>query len=138
MNFEPLKDFLDYHLPMLGVPGSDTVIHKDGKEVLRYTSGADSIRLGTQLKSDALYHIYSYTKVATAVAAVQLMERGEIVSSDPVYAYFPEYKDVMVKVKDNMGNVIDYKKADEPILIRHLPMLWFPERQFLKILWQFL
>ena len=27
MDFQPLKDFLDGYLPMLGIPGSDTVIY---------------------------------------------------------------------------------------------------------------
>ena len=43
MNFQPLRDFLDFYLPMLGVPGSDTVIYKDHREVFRYQSGFDSI-----------------------------------------------------------------------------------------------
>ena len=33
MNFEPVKQFLDTCLPMLGIPGSDTVVYKDGKEI---------------------------------------------------------------------------------------------------------
>ena len=35
MNFEPLKAFLDYYLPILGIPGSDTIIYKDHVEVFR-------------------------------------------------------------------------------------------------------
>ena len=35
MNFEKLKDFLDYYLPMLGVPGSDTVIYQNHEEIFR-------------------------------------------------------------------------------------------------------
>ena len=120
MNFQPLKNFLDYYLPMLGIPGSDTVIYKDHEEIFRHTTGYDSIRLGTPLKSDRLYHIYSCTKISTCIAAVQLMERGEIVASDPVYAYFPEYKYLTVKVKDEMGRVIGIKPAERTMTIGHL------------------
>ena len=58
MNFQPLKDFLDYYLPMLGVPGSDTVIYKDHEQIFRYQSGYDSLRLRTPVRTDALYNIY--------------------------------------------------------------------------------
>lgn len=120
MNFQPLKNFLDYYLPMLGIPGSDTIIYKDHEEIFRHTTGFDNITLGTPLKSDRLYHIYSCTKVATCVAAVQLIERGEIVASDPVYAYFPEYKNLSVKVKDEMGRVVGVKPAENTMTIGHL------------------
>ena len=82
---------------MLGIPGSDTVIYKGRKEIFRYQSGYDSLRYGTPVRPDALYHMYSCTKVATCVAATQLIERGEILATDPVYAYFPEYADIKVK-----------------------------------------
>ncbi len=120
MNFQPLKDFLDFYLPMLGIPGSDTAIYKNHEEIFRHTTGYDNIRLRTPLRSDRLYHIYSCTKVATCVAAVQLIERGEIVVSDPVYAYFPEYKNLTVKVKDEMGRVIGIKPAETAMTIGHL------------------
>ena len=97
MKFQPLKDFMDGYLPMLGVPGTDIVIYKDHEEIFRYQSGYDSIRFGTPVNPNALYHMYSCTKVATCVAATQLIERGEILASDPVYAYFPEYADIKVK-----------------------------------------
>ena len=96
MNFQPLKDFMDNYLSMLGVPGSDIVIYKNHEELFRYQSGFDSLKEGTPVRPDALYHMYSCTKVATCVAATQLIERGEILASDPVYAYFPEYADINV------------------------------------------
>ena len=120
MNFEPLKAFLDYYLPILGIPGSDTVIYKDHVEVFRYTSGYDNLSRQTPMRRDLIYNIYSCTKVATCIAATQLIERGEIVISDPVYAYFPEFKNMTVKVKDQFGKVIGVKPAEETMQIRHL------------------
>ena len=97
MNFQPLKDFMDNYLSMLGVPGTDIVIYKDHEELFRYQSGYDSLKYGTPVNPNALYHMYSCTKVATCVAATQLIERGEILATDPVFAYFPEYADIKVK-----------------------------------------
>ena len=120
MNFEKLNDFLDYYLPMVGVIGSDTVIYKNHEPIYRYSSGYDNYLLKTPVKRDAFYNIYSCSKVLAGVLTMQLIERGEILANDPVYAYFPEYKDLKVKVKDENGNVIGYKKAENTMLIRHL------------------
>ena len=120
MNFQPLKDFLDYYLPMLGVPGSDTIIYKDHKEIFRYQSGFDSLRFRSPVRPDALYNIYSCTRVATVVAIMQLVERGEILVTDPLYAFMPEFREARVAVKDENGNIIDTKAANAPITIKHL------------------
>ena len=111
MNFSRLKSFLDYELPALGIPGSDTVIRVGGDEVFRHTTGFDSLRAGTQLTPDRLYNMYSCTKVATP---------GEITATDPIYAYFPEFENMFVKVKDESGKVIDLRPAKKPITIQHL------------------
>ncbi len=120
MNFQPLKDFLDYYLPMLGVPGSDTVIYKNHEEIFRYSSGYDNIELNTPVRRDAIYNIFSCTKIIVSVAATQLIERGELLPTDPLYAYIPEYRFTEEKVYDEKGAVIGTKKLDAPILIRHL------------------
>ncbi len=119
MNFEPLKNFLDYYLPLLGIPGSDTSIYVGREEVFRHSAGFDNLRLQTPVRRTALYNLYSCTKVATCVAATQLIERGEIVITDPVYAYFPEYKNLTVKTVSSDGTV-DIAAAKKPMLVKHL------------------
>ena len=119
MNFQPLKDFMDGYLPMLGVPGTDIVIYKDHEEIFRYQSGYDSIRFGTPVNPNALYYMYSCTKVATCVAATQLIERGEILASDPVYAYIPEFADIKVKHTLPDGTV-EIRPAEKVLTIEHL------------------
>lgn len=119
MNFEPLKDFLDNCLPTLGIPGSDTIVYKGRKEVFRYQSGYDNIEKKTPVNPNALYHMYSVTKVSLAVSAAQLIERGEIMITDPVSAYFPEYKNLTVKVKNPDGTE-ELREAKNPLLIKHL------------------
>ena len=119
MNFQPLKDFMDNYIPMLGVPGTDIVIYKDHEEIFRYQSGFDDIEKGTPVRPDALYYMYSCTKVATCVAATQLIERGEILASDPVYAYFPEYAHIKVRHVRPDGRV-EIKPAKNVLKIEHL------------------
>ena len=119
MKFDRLKDFLDYYLPMLGVPGSDTVIYKDHEEIFRHTSGYDNLKYRTPMRKDALHHVYSCTKIVTCVAALQLIERGEILINDPVHVYFPEFKNLQVARRTTDGKV-RVEKAKTPMLIRHL------------------
>ncbi len=110
---------MDGYLPLLGVPGTDIVIYKDHEEIFRYQSGYDSITDRTPVRPDALYYMYSCTKVATCVAATQLIERGEILATDPVYAYFPEYADIKVKRIDPDGSV-EIRPAENVLKIEHL------------------
>ena len=118
MSFDRLRDFLDYYLPMLGVPGSDTVIYKDHEEIFRHQSGFDSLKDHIPVKSNLIYNMYSCTKIATVVAALQLLERGEILLSDPVHIYIPEYKNLKVKKVLSDGEHI--VPSDKPMLIKHL------------------
>ncbi len=119
MNFEPLIDFLESYLPMLGIPGSDILIHRDRKEVFRHQSGFGDLEKRTPVDPNALYNLYSCTKVATCVAATQLIERGEILATDPVYAYFPEYRNLKIRVKDHNGTET-VKRANNVLTIEHL------------------
>ena len=119
MNFQPLKDFLDYYLPAVGVPGSDTVIYQDHREIFRYTSGYDSLVERTPVRRDALYSIYSCTKVATCIAATQLIERGQILVTDPISYYFPEYEKLNVRRVESDGTV-NIVPATTPMTIKHL------------------
>ncbi len=119
MNFKPLIRFLDECLPELSIPGSDTVIYRGHEEIFRYRSGYDSLHDGTPVREDAIYNMYSVTKVSLAISALQLIERGEILLTDPLYAYFPEYKNMSVKrVMPDGGVRVD--EARSPILIKHL------------------
>ncbi len=119
MSFDKLKDFLDYYLPMIGVPGSDTVIYRNHEEIFRHQSGFDSLREHTPIKSDLIYNLYSCTKISTVVAALQLLERGEILINDPVHVYFPEYKNLKVlkRLPDGTEQIVPCEK---PMLIKHL------------------
>ena len=119
MDFKPLVDFLDNYLPMLGIPGSDTVVYRNHEPIFRHTVGYDDIRFGTPARNNALYNMYSITKVSLATSAMQLIERGEIMLNDPLYAYIPEYRDVKVKRIGESGEEI-YEDARSPILIKHL------------------
>ena len=117
-DFSRLRDYQDSLLPMLNIPGNTLIISKSNEEIYRYTTGFDDIDAGTPLTDDVYYNVYSISKVTTAVAAAQLLERGEICLSEPLYAYIPEYRDMYIREKTDEGERL--VKAKNPITLRQL------------------
>lgn len=114
MNFDKVKAFMDY-LTSWVIPGNTISIYHENKEVFRYSSGYSSLEEKKKMTGDELLFIYSCSKVTTAVAALQLYEKGVFLLDDPLYAYIPEFKEMYIKNAD--GNVV---KAKNPITIRQL------------------
>lgn len=114
MDFQPIKDFMD-HLTNWRIPGNDISLWLDGKEVFRYQSGYKDVENKIKMDSDSLMNIYSSSKVATAVAGMQLLEQGKFVLDTPLYEFIPEFKEMYIKTDD--GNV---KKAEKIITMRHI------------------
>ncbi len=74
--------------------------------------GADDDR---PLEKDALFRIYSMTKPITAVAAMQLYERGLFQLSDPISKFVPELEELMVLNGDG-----EEEPAKGPITMQQL------------------
>lgn len=102
MNFKNLEKFMD-SLTNWVIPGNSVSVYKDNEEVFRYSSGFADIESKTKMRGDELMYIYSCSKVATVTAAMQLLEQGKFLLSDPLYEYIPEFKDMTVKDAD--GNI---------------------------------
>lgn len=113
MNFEPMKNFMD-RLVEWRVPGNSISICVNNKEVFSYQSGYADIENQIPMGEEHFFNIYSCSKVATAVAAMQLYEKGYFLLDDPLYEYIPEYKEMQVK---RNGEIT---KAKNPITLRHL------------------
>lgn len=113
MDFVALKEFLD-HLTSWRIPGNGVQVCIDGKEVFSYTSGYADVEKQIPMTLDHYVNIYSCTKVATVVAALQLYEQGAFQLDDPLYAVIPEYKQMYIS--DKMG----LRKAEKPITLRNL------------------
>ena len=114
MDFAPMKDFMD-HLTDWRIPGNSIVMYHQGKEVFRYNSGYADLENKIPMQGNELFNIYSCTKVATAVAALQLYEQGQFLLDDPLYAYIPEYASMQVRSEN--GDLVAAKK---PITLRQL------------------
>ena len=113
MDFAELKAFLD-HLTSWRIPGNGVKVCLEGKEVFSYTSGYADVEKEIPMTLDHYVNIYSCSKVATVTAALQLYEQGKFQLDDPLYAFIPEYKEMVIS--DEKG----IRKAEKPITLRHL------------------
>ena len=59
------------------------------------------------------------TKIMTCAAALQLVERGDILLSDPLSEYLPEYREMQVK-KTLANGEVELEAATLPITVRDL------------------
>ena len=114
MNFSYLQDFLNSITSRLA-PGNAVSVCLDGKEVYSGQSGYADKENNILMTPDHLIYIYSCSKVATVVAALQLYERGFFLLDDPLYEFIPEYREMYIKSKDGT-----LTKANNPITLRHL------------------
>ena len=108
MNFERLIQLMD-HLTAEKVPGNTIRVYAGGKEVFAYSSGYSDLENRIPMQGDELLYIYSCSKPATVTAAAQLLERGKILLTDPLYDYIPEYRHMQVKQPD--GTLTEAKNA---------------------------
>ena len=111
--FEKTKAFLDSFLK-LGVPGFDIVVYKDGECVFRYMNGFSDLENKASITGKERYNIYSCSKPITAVAALQLWEKGLFSLEDKLSLYMPEFEKMTVRTNEGI------KEAKNPILIKHL------------------
>ncbi len=114
MNFEPLKQFMQ-HLTDWRIPGNDISVWVENREVFRHVSGYLDVENHIKMEPDHLLDIYSCSKVALAVAGLQLLEKQKIALQNPLYDYIPEFKEMTIKTED--GQV---KRAQKPITLWHL------------------
>jgi len=103
MDFSNLVHFMEDSVTSGRTPGNQVCVYQNGKEVFSYVAGFDDLEKTKPLTGDELYNIYSCSKVTTVTAALQLLEKGYFLITDPISAYMPEFTHMMVK--DENGNI---------------------------------
>lgn len=118
MNFTPLTAYLDGLYETEGIPSSDLVVYQGGKEIYRHSAGYQDVAAGEPIRRDALYFMYSASKLITVTAAMQLLEQGKFLMTDPVANYLPEFAGMKVRVVNARGQ--SSLLPARPMKIRHL------------------
>lgn len=72
-------------------PGAAAIVVRDGEVLYRGARGMADLELGVALSADQVFRLGSITKQFTAAAILLLAERGELVLSDPIASFLPDY-----------------------------------------------
>lgn len=77
-----------------GVVGASLGLVHDGSLVRLATHGKADLQTGRAVDEETIYHWASITKTFTAVAILQLRDRGLLSLDDPIVKYVPELREV--------------------------------------------
>lgn len=86
-----------------GVVGGSVEVLRAGRVLARHAYGRGDLRAAGAPADDAVYHWASITKTLTAIAVLQLRDRGRLTLDDPIVRYVPELR----QVHDGFGPIDD-------------------------------
>jgi CubicO group peptidase (beta-lactamase class C family) len=86
--------YFDRYLAQDSIVGASVLLLKDGRVTARHDAGFGDRALGQRADSNTIYHWASITKTLTAVAIMQLRDRGKLRLEDRVTGYLPELRQV--------------------------------------------
>ncbi|GAB1154829.1 serine hydrolase domain-containing protein [Paenibacillus illinoisensis] len=118
MDFKPLASFID-RITSWRIPWAEVMVIHQNDTVFHYRNGYANLEEKTPITDGAIFNLYSMTKIMTCVAALQLVERGHMLLSDPVSDYLPEFAEMNVK-KVMPNGEIRLEKATRAITVRDL------------------
>ena len=117
--FEKLQGLLDGFVEKKICAGASIIVGRFGQIAARYETGWADMEGKVPLCENTLFQMYSLTKPVTAVAVMQLWEKGCFQLTDPVSKYIPAYANVKVCHTAEDGR--EYLLAPaKPITIRDL------------------
>jgi CubicO group peptidase (beta-lactamase class C family) len=91
-----------------------------GTDVLDYqTFGFMDKETKQPLRDDAIYRMYSNTKIVTSVGLMMLYEEGAFDLDDPLAKFLPEFSDLAV-LKADAASVADVEPANDLVRIRQV------------------
>ncbi len=99
--------------------GAVTLIWRAGDIVQTTAYGQADIEAARPMARDTLFRIASMTKPITSVAALMLMEEGQLSPEDPIGRWAPEFTDMRV-LRDAVGPLDDTYPAPREITVEDL------------------
>ncbi|MEP7324582.1 MAG: serine hydrolase domain-containing protein [Gemmatimonadota bacterium] len=107
--WEEMRTFYRATLQSEGIVGSSLVVLRGDSTIGRDFYGMADLASGRAVDSNTIYHWASITKTFTAIAIMQLRDRGLLSLDDPIVKYVPELREV----HDTFGSI-------DSVTIRHL------------------
>jgi CubicO group peptidase (beta-lactamase class C family) len=112
-----LMDVLRREVASGRLPGAVAMIARHGQIGLFEAVGQQDPRTGAPMKTDSIFRIYSMTKPVISVAVMMLVERGQLLLSDPVSRWLPEYANQQVATASGLEPVRQAATVQD--LLRH-------------------
>jgi len=102
-----------------GLPGCSCIIAKRGEILYENYFGWADIECRKPLTRQHVFRQASLTKIAMYTVAIMMYEQGRFLMSDPLYEYFPEWRNSTKMVCRENGDV-DIVPVEHPITIKHI------------------
>lgn len=119
LDFSPIHERLAFYVDE-GILSCANCLIMRGTDVIDFARfGYMDLESKAPLAEDAIYRMYSNTKLVTSVAAMQLQEQGLVGLDDPVADYIPAFADMQV-LKPDAASADDVEPANEQMRIRHI------------------
>jgi CubicO group peptidase (beta-lactamase class C family) len=99
--------------------GAVVLVARRGKTVFHEAFGERDAEANVKMEEDSIFRIASQTKAVVSTAVMMLQEEGELLISDSVGKYLPEFLETTVAVVRDDGTY-DVVDAERPITIRDL------------------
>lgn len=99
------------------LPGAVAMIARHGQIGLLQAVGVQDPATGAPMRTDSIFRIYSMTKPVVSVAVMMLVERGQLLLSDPVSRWLPEYAQQQVATPHGLEPVKQAATVHD--LLRH-------------------
>lgn len=125
-----IEDVFEARIEKGELPGAVIMVAREGKLVYQTALGDLDPGRDAPMTEDAIFRIYSMTKPLVSVAAMILVEEGEIDLMDPVSKFLPEFKGLEVSEPDGSGgykSVAAEREMTVQDLLRHTSGLAYGE-----------
>ncbi len=102
-----------------GLPNASCVIARKGEILYENYFGWADKENGVKLSANHVFRQASLTKIAMYTTAMMLYEQGKFLMTDPLYEYFPEYRNSTKLVTMPNGS-LEVIPTEKPILVKHI------------------
>ena len=102
------------------IGGAVLAIQRRGETAYFEALGYRDKSAGDAMAGDAIFRLYSMTKPLTSVAAMILVERGQMLLGDPIAKYLPSFANQQVAVQHPGSTDLKLERARRPATIQDL------------------
>lgn len=119
LDFSPLHQRLQWYVDEGILPHAFSLVMR-GTDVLDYRCfGYMDVETRQPLREDAIYRMFSNTKLITSVAAMMLVEEGKMGLDDALADYIPEFASPQVLIAGAMS-IDQVEPVQSPITLRQV------------------